>query len=194
MSYPAVSISTTAPTSTLVLGIAGTALITMQNARDALGKSDDVTEDRRIAKLIPLAYDAIERKLNKAIITQTRTATFMNFGERIVLDYPPLATVTSVKYYDVSNNQQTLAASKYIVDTTSTWGVISLIEGQSWPSIYARTNCVEVIFTCGAGVGSIVGEANIREAILQELWGLFFKDDMSMEVNKLLNPYMRMAV
>jgi len=194
MSYPAVSILTTAPTSTLILGIAGTALITMQNARDALGKSDDVTEDRRIAKLVPLAYNLVERKLNKAIITQTRTATMPGFGNMILLDYPPLATVTSVKYYDTSNNQQTFSSANYIVDTTATWGTIQLQEGQSWPTVRTRTDAVEVIFTCGAGVGSVVGEEAIREAILQELWGLFFKDDMKMEVDMLIGPYMRMAL
>jgi len=192
MSYPAVSKLTTAPTT--ILGIAGTALITMQNARDALGKPDDVTEDRRIANLIPIAYNAVEQRLNRAIITQTRTATMANFGNMILLDYPPLVSVTSVKYYDTSNSQQTFSSAKYVVDVTPTFGTIQLQEGQSWPTVRGRTDAVEVIFVCGAAVGSINGEVNIREAILQELWGLFFKDDVTAEVMDLLNPYMVVAL
>jgi len=192
MSYPVVSRLTTAPTT--ILGIAGTALITMQNARDALGKADDVTEDRRIAALIPIAYYAIEQKLNRAIITQTRTASIPNFGNHIELDYPPLVSVTSVKYYDVSNSQQTISSANYIVDTTQTYGVVQLKEGQTWPDVYDRTDSVEVIFVAGAAVGSIYGETNIREAILQELWGLFFHDDKNQDVEELLHPFMTLAL
>lgn len=192
MNYPAISALTTAPTT--ILGVAGTALLTMQEARDALGKPDDVTDDRRIARLIPIAYYNIEHKLNRAILTQTRTADMAGFGDMIRLDFPPLATVTSVKYYDVSNNQQTLSSANYIVDTSPTFGTIQLQEGQSWPEVRTRTDAVEVIFTCGAAVGSVYGEENIKEAIYQELWGLFFKEDVSAEIDNLLMPYSVLAL
>ena len=192
MSYPSVSRLTTAPTN--ILGASGTGLLTMQEVRDALGKSDDVTEDRRIANLVTKAYYAIEHKMNRAIITQTRTMTQMNFGDRIMLDFPPLATVTSVKYYDVNNAQQTLSSANYIVDTTGTFGIIQLKENQSWPSIYGRTDAVEVIFTCGAAVGSIYGEENIKEAIMQQVWGMLFKDEVNPMIDDLLAPYMTLAL
>jgi hypothetical protein len=40
----------------------------------------------------------------------------------------------------------------------------------------------------------VYGEASIREAILQELWGLFFKDDVTENVDNLLSPYMALAL
>ena len=168
--------------------------MTMQEARDALGKSDDVTDDRRIAKLIPMAYRAIERKLNKAIFTQTRIAKFEVFPGRIRLDYPPLASVTHVKYYNTANSLTTFSSGSYIVDINQTWGVIQLVEGSSWPQVYTRSDAIEVEFVCGKAVGSVEGQETIKEAIFQELWGLFFKDDMRKEVDDLIHNYKVVAL
>ncbi|KKK75959.1 hypothetical protein LCGC14_2868480, partial [marine sediment metagenome] len=47
--------------------------------------------------------------------------------------------------------QQTLDASVYDVDTTSTPGRITLAYNQSWPSIRGEHHAVEIIFVTGYG-------------------------------------------
>lgn len=192
MMYPASKLKT-APTT--ILGVAGTALLTMQNVRDALGKADDVTDDRRLASLANAAYYGVEQKMNTAIITQTRSLFMRSWNSsKILLDYPPLASVTHVKYYNTANTLTTLTAGvDYQVDTDSYRGVVNLMESKSWPDLYDRSDAVQIEYVCGKAVGSIPGEDVIREAILQELWGLFFKDDTALEVERLIHPYKVLA-
>jgi uncharacterized phiE125 gp8 family phage protein len=126
--------------------------------------SDD---DVYIELLIAAARRSVEQQTNRALITQTFTYTRTRFpdGRVIQLERPPLRSVTSVKYYDSANTQQTLSPTVYTVDTAAAPGRIVLNYGQSWPTTYDRPAAIEVIYQAGYGsAGSSVPE-DLRHAI-----------------------------
>lgn len=125
--------------------------------------SDD---DNQLGRLIRAARSDRESFLNRALITQTWELTLPDFcGSIIELPKPPLQSVTSIKYYDGSNVQQTLAASYYNVVTAGEPGYIELVYGQSWPSVYSRSDAVAIRFVCGYGTSGASVPQEFVEAI-----------------------------
>ena len=71
-------------------------------------------------------------------------------NDYIEIPLPPLQSITSIKYYDTTDTEATMAASDYIVDTTGFVGRVVLADGKSWPSTSLRPAkgiCIE--FVCG---------------------------------------------
>lgn len=99
---------------------------------------------------IPAARDYIERHTGRRMITQTLLATMPGFPASIDLPVVPVASVSSIAYYDSDNSSQTLSASAYALDADE-WGArIVLNDGFSWPSVYSRPDAVRVTFVAGA--------------------------------------------
>lgn len=67
----------------------------------------------------------------------------------IYLRYPPLVSVTDVKYVDVDGVTRTLAASVYRVDTYSEPARITLEYAQVWPATRNVTNAVTITYVAG---------------------------------------------
>lgn len=113
--------------------------------------SDD---DALIDTLIITARRMVESECLHALITQTWEYFIEEFpeGEEIELPWPPLQSVTSVKYKDYDGDTNTLSTDVYFVDTDSTPGRIILKPGQSWPgdSLYPG-NPITIEFECGFG-------------------------------------------
>ncbi len=115
-------------------------------------------DNELILSLIIAARQYCEMFSRRAYITQTITGKLdrfanppFHFRNMIILPNPDLQTVSSVKYIDIAGVQQTLDASVYDVDTTSTPGRITLAYNQSWPSIRGEHHAVEIIFVTGYG-------------------------------------------
>jgi len=70
-------------------------------------------------------------------------------GYGILLPFPPLQSVDSIKYIDAGGVQQTLSSSVYKVDTVSEPARVLPAFGQCWPTTRQEINAVEVTFTCG---------------------------------------------
>jgi uncharacterized phiE125 gp8 family phage protein len=117
-------------------------------------------EDTLITAYIKAAREWCENFQNRSYITQTWELWLDEFPDNSYLELPlpPLASVTSVKYYDTANTEYTLSAASYFVDTKSEPGGISLTYGYSWPSTTLRPiNGVCVTFVAGYGAsGSYV--------------------------------------
>jgi len=70
---------------------------------------------------------------------------------RIDLPLPPLKSVTSVKYYDTDNTQQTLSSTAYhTITPTRQPGRVELVDGEAWPTTKVRPDAVKVRFVAGA--------------------------------------------
>jgi hypothetical protein len=61
----------------------------------------------------------------------------------------PLVSITSIKYYDSANVQQTLAGSEYVADKVSIPGRVAF--PNALPTVYFRTDAVQVDFVAGSG-------------------------------------------
>ena len=130
--------------------------LTTQEAKDHLRvtNSDD---DAYIDELVTNAREWAESNTERAFITQTWDYFLDAFPADgfFRLPFPPLISVTSVKYTYSYVQQATFASSKYFVDTASEPGRIYLNLNESWPSDTLRVrNGVEVQFDAGYGAAS----------------------------------------
>ncbi|MDF3024809.1 MAG: hypothetical protein K0R10_2170 [Alphaproteobacteria bacterium] len=111
--------------------------------------SDD--EDTLISALIVAAREAAEHETGRSLITQTWEKTLDVFPADIRLDYPPVQSVTSIKFLDENGDEQTLSASSYKLDNASDSGPgwIKIATGLAWPSTYPEINAVRVRYVAG---------------------------------------------
>lgn len=136
---------------------------------------DQSVEDTLIAYWITTARQQCEDIARRSFVTRTYTAYLDCWpGWLTELPYPPLATVTSVKYYDDAGSPAaTFASSNYQVDTHSEPGRLALKSTADWPSTTLRDiNGVEIIYTAGYGAASAV-PARYKAAIFLIVAHLF---------------------
>lgn len=145
--------------------------------------SDD--EQARVeAILVPAATDWAQSLLNRQLMPATWAFWFPNFwaacapaqrhcgrypADSILLPYPPLQSVTWVKYYDLNNVQQTWSTSDYTVSAPAGPkcgpGWIRPVPGAIFPSTYCRPDAVEIKAVCGYASASAV-PAGIKAGML----------------------------
>ena len=90
--------------------------------------------------------------LGRAMIDQTLKVHLKEFTTRIYLPYPPLDSVTSVKYYDSDGVEQTVNSNNYEVITHQEPGYIVIKDGESWPTgIDDIEYPINIIFKAGYG-------------------------------------------
>lgn len=142
--------------------------VTLTEARAHL-RIDDTTEDTLITTLITLAREYVEARSGRAIITQTWEQYLDEFPavDYVELKYPKLQSITSVKYYDVDNVEQTWTSTNYDVDIISEPGYFKIVStGTSgWPTTYDRPNAVTIRYVCGYGAASTNVPEIVRAAI-----------------------------
>lgn len=126
----------------------------------------DWSDDDTIIDLyITAAREFCEEYTNRGFITQTWTQDDNSFGTHIELKRNPVVSVTSVKYYDENESQQTWNSSNYQVDNKSDVGGIYPAANKDFPSISSETILpVETIYVVGYGAASDVPE-KIKQAI-----------------------------
>jgi len=127
--------------------------------------SDD---DAYITDLIKVVRKKVELDLRRALITQTWTMYLDDFpagGAVIHIPYPPLQSITSIKYYDTANAQQTWSSSEYEVDIYSEPARVGEVSGYTWPSTYDRLNAVEIIFVAGYGAAGADVPWTVKQAM-----------------------------
>ena len=140
------------------------ALLSLADAKEHL-RVEHSAEDDFITSLIAVAEDILDGntgEVGKALVTQTWTWT----GPRPVGDFElpvqPVQSITSIKYYDADNVQQTLLTSDYLLDE----GYLKPKRGVSWPQPYDRDDAYEIIFVAGYGASTDVPAGLIHAAKL----------------------------
>jgi len=137
------------------------------------------TDDTYIDTLVKAARYIAENELRRSLITQTWVRTLDEFPDAIELHYPPIVSVTSVKYYDTAGAQQTLAASQYSLDYQSEPGWIVPAHDVVWPDTLDAINAVEVIYTAGYGTAADVPQT-IKAWILLQVGHLYENREATM--------------
>jgi uncharacterized phiE125 gp8 family phage protein len=126
-------------------------------------------EDLLIRGLVETAAEWLEATVGRTLITTSWTVVGETWpcGRLIELKFPPLISVTTVKYYDETNTLQTLASSKYLVAKDEFIpGMIELKSGETWPSLSIRHDAVQIEYQAGYGATSADVPAAARYAIL----------------------------
>jgi uncharacterized phiE125 gp8 family phage protein len=140
--------------------------VTVNEAKNHL-RVDHDSEDDLISTYITAARESLEMACNRSFVTQTWDLILDQFPRYscIYLPRSPVASLTSITYYDTANASQTLTLATYVDQNLSALPAeLHLKYGYSWPSTYSRPNAVTVRYVAGAGIDSV--PAGIKHAIL----------------------------
>lgn len=136
---------------------------------------DHEDDDWLVASLTQAATEWLEIATDRKFVAATYRLWLDGFDcDEIELPYPPLASVTFVKYLDSSNVLRTLATSAYEVNTRWTPGRVQLAYGGVWPTTGYASNAVQVQFV--AGYGSAADVPELAKAAVKLLLGHLYEN------------------
>ena len=148
----------------------GSEPITLSEAKAYL-RVDDTTEDTLISALITAARRKFENDTLHYLLPQT-WELYLNRNEittePISINKSDITAISSVKYYDSSNTQQTLSTSDY---QTAIQGKPSCIQIITMPTIYDRLEAMVIRFTLGyANAGAVPEDIKLAIKLLLATW------------------------
>jgi uncharacterized phiE125 gp8 family phage protein len=127
--------------------------------------------------IIPAVVDYCENELRRKLITQTWELVLPYFPntQEILLPFPPLQEIVSVKYLDTDGNEITFSSADYYLTNAigsegyspDIYGALVLKENISWPSTKNIRTAVKIRFTCGYGDTGESLPPTLRIALLQ---------------------------
>jgi uncharacterized phiE125 gp8 family phage protein len=127
--------------------------ITLAEVKKQLEIATAVTyHDEHLLRLIAAATQYATERTGRQLIKCSYRLSIDDFPpdvNRIALPYPPLVSVTSVKYLDADGVQQTLAASLYRVLADREPGEICLKLDEEWPDTSGEFSAVEITYVAG---------------------------------------------
>lgn len=128
---------------------------------------DGSDEDTLIGSLAAAARAYIEMATSRQCITATWVLKMDNFpAGDIVLPIFPLQSITSIKYYDNNDVQQTWTSSLYDVDTAMEPGRVRPASGEDYPSaVRGHSDDIEITFVAGDGDAASDVPDGIKAAI-----------------------------
>lgn len=137
--------------------------VTLDDVKSAARIDTEAFDDQLERYIIPAIRAEAEHRLGRRLITQTVELVLDAFPDgEIDLRLPNVQSVTSVKYLDTANVQQTFANTNYTLDSDSSPGRILLNTGVSWPETDDVANAVRVRYVVGYGATEAAVPANIR--------------------------------
>lgn len=121
--------------------------------------------DDELRRMLDDAVVEAEIVTRRRFLTQTWDQSFDAFCNPLVLRYPPLRSITSVKYVDTAGVTQTVSTDIYEAGDEDGIGIVRLKYLQLWPTgVRSHPDSVIVQFECGYGDTSDVPET-IKRAI-----------------------------
>ena len=142
-------------------------------------------EDDHITDLIWAANDIIEKKLGRTFVSQTWDYSEAKFCDchvqcrcKLFLPYPPLASITHIKYYDPNDTLVTMDTDDYYtIATTEDRGFVQPI--QYWPATsFYRPNAVQIRFVTG---DDVLPTSYVQ---LLKIWVTLLFENRSGDINK----------
>lgn len=149
--------------------------VSLEDARTHL-RITDTASDAEIQRLIKAARNHVQNLCGRKLITQTlvqRLDKWPSNNKDLLLDSPPVQSVTSVKYLDTNGDQQTWSADDYTVDIYATPARLRPVYGEMWPTIRATNNTIEITYIVGYGEDPGDVPADLVHAMLLLIGGLY---------------------
>lgn len=131
----------------------------------------DSNHDVELERAIEDAREQWERDTSQYLIQRSMRLTVDRL-EEMQFPHRPVSAIASVKYYDQSNTQQTLAASVYQLDAAN--NRLRLAYDQDWPVTLDRWDAVEINYTLGSHASGATVPAIAKRAMLL-LVGYYFR-------------------
>jgi len=112
---------------------------------------DASDDDALITVLITAATEMAEQATGRAIMPQTWELTLDAFPDAFELTRIPVASVTSLKYWDTDGVQQTLGTMLYELSTASDFSAATVapVYGGTWPATRDQANAVALRYVAG---------------------------------------------
>ena len=140
--------------------------VSLAEAREQMRNEELSFDDDYVTALIKAARKYCENYCNRGFITQTWVENRNYFVEPLLLSKNPVQSVTSLKYYDIDDAQQTLATANYQVDILSQNAKIYEGISAGFPSISSSViNPIEITYVVGYGDDAADVPEDIRHAI-----------------------------
>lgn len=143
-------------------------ILTLAEAKAHL-RVDHDDDDALITAIVQAATDHVDGYagiLGRALVSQTWRMNIECWPARIRLPLAPVSAITSVKYYDTANAQQTLDGSNYALLDDALSPLIVWTGTASLPPIFDREDAIEVLFVAGYGGAASDVPQPIRHAAL----------------------------
>ena len=152
--------------------------------------STETGHDDELESLLKAARDKLQDDTGITLINTTYTQEQPCFDEPIQLTRRPVSSITSIKYYDTANSQQTLSTDVYELDTQRQQ--IVLKPDQVYPAIYDRWDAIEIIYVAGYGAAATDVKAVFQRMLILLMRYDFDGDDFHLTAyESLLGNYLR---
>lgn len=164
--------------------------VTLADVKAAL-RVDFTDDDALIAGFLSSAREWVERSIQSKLALQTWELVSDGFPTaEIILPFGPVQSITSIKYNDEGDVEQTLASDSYSLDNVNVYP--SVIPADQWPSTIDTFDAVRVRFVVGYSDGTLV-PSPIRSAIILKVKELYDGEDSGDVVHNLLVNYYQMV-
>lgn len=162
-------------------------------------ETTDTVEDTMITMYIKAAREMVEEYTRRALLAQTWELQLDSFSEmEYSLEKTPVQSITSVKYYDANEVEQTLDVSYYTLDQGDEPNKILLAYNKTWPENRGFTNDVKIRFVAGYASAALV-PGPLKSTILLIVGHLYenredvvvgrISSDLPKGSEYLMNPY-----
>lgn len=154
--------------------------VTIAQARKQVELAEsERAHDQQLELLIQSAREQFEADTDLILGQRTVKVLDEDFDEAMQLQLRPIQSITSIKYYDSSNAQQTLATSYYDFDVSHRKVVLKY--NQTWPPVIAgRYDAVEITYVVGYSTQALI-PALAKQACLLLVGNWFEGRDMLKE-------------
>jgi len=125
--------------------------VTLDEIKDHL-RIEHNNHDSQLLGFIKASREWVEDFTRRALVQQTWKYYLQDWpsGDEFELPFPPLQSVTAIKYTDSDDTQTTWDSDDYEVDTDSEPGRIILAYGETWPSTTLHPkNPIEIEYVAG---------------------------------------------
>ncbi len=154
--------------------------VTLEEAKTHL-RVTSTAEDSYISSLITIARQWCEGYENTKYITQTVTVKYNAMRSVIELPVGPAQSVTSFKYIDDDQIEQTIDTADYVLDTYSMPPLVYEAYDVEFPTPLDIRNAVEIVYVAGFGDADAVPE-RIKQAIKLILTHLYEHREQNSEL------------
>lgn len=167
---------------------------------------DHSEHDEMVASMLAAAIahlDGYTGVLGRCIINQTWNQKFHDWCMDLRLPFPDVSSITSVKYFDASNVEQTVSSSLYELLEDERGCFVRMTDDFTDPSLYDdRSDPVSVTFVAGYGAAATDVPGAIKAAIkmLVSHWydapaaGDQQMTEIPFGVSAMIAPYRRVGV
>ena len=151
-----------------------TTTLVAQTAAEAQLRLTAGYDSANVLTKLDAARQLVEQDTNRSILNTVWTMKLDYFPSTIYLPKGRLVSVTSVKYLDSDNTEQTLVADTDYYVSGVGYDEGRIIPVSSWPQVSSdKNNSVEVVFTTGYGAAASTDTSWAEVAILGKLTDLY---------------------